>query len=98
MYFFINVFTVFQNGDTAVHLAAKKGHDGVVALLLDHGADINQVLADRALSLVCCIAQPGTCKWTPLMNAAANNQLSTCWLLLERGARVDLVDDVWHFT
>ncbi len=39
-----------QYGNTALHFAASGGRDGVVALLLDHGADINQqVPADNTL-------------------------------------------------
>ena len=94
---FIRLLTqVMQSGKTALHIAAQKGRDRVVAVLLDHGADINQVPADNAPSLTEGIAQANEDSWTPLMNAALENKVSTCRLLVERGARLDFVDKVWR--
>ncbi len=80
---------------SALHQAAFFGQDGVVAVLLNHGADINSlVLYRKALFSLTDDVQAGDERWTPLMYAAAWDKLSTCRLLMERGARLDLVSKV----
>ena len=34
-------FISYQDGRTALHIAAKNGHNDVTAMLLDKGADVN---------------------------------------------------------
>lgn len=61
-------------GVTALNAASSAGHDAVVKLLLDAGADIE--------STDCC-------GYTPLCNASASGSISTVRLLLSKGANVD---------
>ena len=59
------------SGNTALHLAASKGHMGIVQLLLDTGIPINAPNKDMS---------------TSLHIAVAANNLSMAGLLLEKGA------------
>ena len=38
-----NIYFCMQTGVTALYVACKHGHDDIVALLLNAGADINKV-------------------------------------------------------
>lgn len=60
-----------NSGLTPLHMAAAKGHIGVVRALLDVGADINATCNGN---------------WTPLHKAAKNNHRVLFNLLLEKGA------------
>ena len=64
-----------RNGWTALHIAASRGNDSIVSLLLNHGANINL---------------KNSIGWTPLMDAAGNGRESTVLLLLVRGAQYHL--------
>lgn len=57
--------------DSALHCAAKYGQDGVLAVLLEHGAEVD------------CLDTYGA---TPLFWAARNGRGSTVGILLQRGA------------
>ena len=39
----IPYFDLFQTGKTPLHVAASRGHDDVVSLLLQKGADLNTI-------------------------------------------------------
>ncbi len=43
---------IIKSGETALHAAAFKGHDKVVGVLLERGADIN--LKDNVRLLIVC--------------------------------------------
>jgi len=60
-----------QGGLTALHFAARQGHQATVRALAERGADVNHAAAD------------GT---TPLLIAAINGQFDTAAWLLDRGA------------
>uniref|UniRef100_K3XAU5 Uncharacterized protein n=1 Tax=Globisporangium ultimum (strain ATCC 200006 / CBS 805.95 / DAOM BR144) TaxID=431595 RepID=K3XAU5_GLOUD len=55
-------------GETALHLAATKGHDDVVRVLLQHNANL--------------VAKDWESGWTPLHRSMYNDHLSTSLLLL----------------
>ncbi|KAJ8133060.1 hypothetical protein O1611_g569 [Lasiodiplodia mahajangana] len=75
---------------TPLHIAASRGNDKLVDLLLDHGADVNALsryfctcvatLADRRLAPL----------WTPLHTAMCHGHDSTARLLLSRGASANV--------
>ena len=59
-------------------IAASYGRDGIVKLLLDHGANPNSVMRKTKL--------------TPLHLAASNGFAEVCKLLLSHGALTDMRD------
>ncbi|XP_038626406.1 ankyrin repeat and SAM domain-containing protein 6 isoform X2 [Tachyglossus aculeatus] len=63
---------------TALMTAAQHGHEAVVRLLVDWGADANY--------------SAGTMGWTPLMLAALHGRVSVAQLLVDKGADPDHVD------
>ncbi len=65
-------------GPTALLIAAGLGHDQVVQVLLDHGADINLKAGDDSYAR------------SALEMACSHGHLDTIRLLLDRGAKVDL--------
>lgn len=69
-----------QDGSTPLHCAAWKGHEAVVELLLEAGADAN--------------AQNENDHWgtTPLHAAAQANQASIAQLLIDHGADLNAKD------
>ncbi|MEZ5400907.1 MAG: ankyrin repeat domain-containing protein [Bryobacteraceae bacterium] len=69
----------------ALALAAMHGHPDVVAMLLDAGEDPNRFnpKGNHAHS-------------TPLHQAALAGHLSVVRVLVERGARVDIEDEIYH--
>lgn len=68
-------------------LAAQQGHVEVVRLLLDHGEDPDRYNPEGNHS-----------HSTPLHQAALAGRLDTVKLLVERGARLDLEDTLYHAT
>lgn len=69
-----------KDGSTPLHCATWKGHQEIVALLLEAGADVN--------------AQNSNEPWgtTPLHAAAHANQAAIAQLLIEHGADVNAWD------
>lgn len=63
-----------EDGETALHRAASRGHLKAVALLLDRGAGVNAVDGEGV---------------TPLILASYRGQTEVVKLLLERGAAVN---------
>ena len=68
----------FDHKSTALHLASRKGHIGVIRVLLDNGADADA--QDNYQS-------------TPLHMASAGGHVEAVRLLLEREANATLTDD-----
>ena len=60
-----------RGGLTPLHFAARHGYAGAAALLLDHGAELNQVTGDHT---------------TPLLMAIINGHFDLAKQLLDRGA------------
>ena len=69
-----NTETRNKRGKSALNYAVERGTVGVVGLLLDRGADINQTTGPDAMNL--------------LMVAVGRHRLAVVQLLLERGIRV----------
>jgi len=69
--------------------AAEKGHNGMIDLLLTHGADVNSLVKlERLGSSYTSEVFPNAKQLiTPLSEAARLNQRSTAKLLLDRGAK-----------
>jgi ankyrin repeat protein len=94
-----------QYGYSALHQACRKGYEEVAKLLLDHGANAdlrNKVRYFSSLNLslnslcVClCVHNLRFQKRrTALHMACEKNHFQTVFLLLQRGADVNLVDKV----
>jgi ankyrin repeat protein len=60
-----------EDGCTPLYMAAKRGHEEVVRLLLDAGADVNKATTDSG--------------WTPLFVAAHSGHVSVMRQLLDGG-------------
>lgn len=71
------------DGGTSLQWAAWYGYDEIVAILLNHGADVNAV--------------DDTSGKGALHEAAEHGNLSTAKILLQRGADVD-AKDIWEWT
>lgn len=69
----------FQNGGTALMLAASKGRSDFVRELLAHDADVNAEDADN---------------WTALLCASKEGHLDICLQLIEHGAEIEHRDMV----
>ncbi|KUI53231.1 Ankyrin-1 [Cytospora mali] len=63
----------------ALHTAARFGHLDTMRLLMEHGADLNEVL-------------PNWSNWTPMHFAASKGEVDAMKLLEHSGARSDLKD------
>jgi ankyrin repeat protein len=70
--------SIDQNGSKLLHLAAHRGYDQMVKILLDVGANIN-VMND--------------CDETPLLLGVIGKHESTVEILLARGANPNITDD-----
>ena len=68
-----------EKGNTALIAAAKEGHQGIVEMLLDKGADIE--------------GRDAKFGGTPLIWAAIRGQTDTVKLLLQRGADINAVEE-----
>src|SRR5207244_7987680 len=76
-----------QSRHMALVLAAQHGHVEVVRLFLDAGEDPNRYNPDGFHS-----------HSTPLHQAICSNHLGVVRLLVERGARLDIRDTLYHGT
>ncbi|XP_050361665.1 ankyrin repeat domain-containing protein 39-like isoform X1 [Nymphalis io] len=72
------VNSIDNSGYTALHYAARNGHDRICSILLQNGAQIN--------------ASTRSGKATALHRAAAAGKENTVVLLIKSGARLDLQD------
>ena len=61
-------------GFPPLHMAAAGGHDAVIAVLLDNGADVNQVAVDG---------------WSPIHFAVHNGHDAAVAVLLDKGANIN---------
>ncbi len=77
--FLLNELVYAQGGMTPLLFAARQGHSGVVAALLDAGVSANQLKRGDATS--------------PLLIATINGQFDTARLLLDRGADPNLASE-----
>jgi ankyrin repeat protein len=64
----------------ALHTAAHFGHIDTMRLLIQHGADLNEII-------------PGWREWTPMHFAAAKDRVHAVEMLEHSGARTDLKDE-----
>ena len=62
------------NNDQAIHTAADRGHNAVISVLLEYGANINSI---------------GFRDYTPLLWATRSGQFSTVRFLMENGADME---------
>jgi uncharacterized protein len=65
-----------KNGVSILNIAIRQGHNDIAALLIDKGASINIISADRAN--------------TPLMDAAAEAEIDILGVLIKAGADLNL--------
>ncbi|KAK4222819.1 hypothetical protein QBC38DRAFT_489022 [Podospora fimiseda] len=88
---------------TALHIAAKEGHDDLIKILLDRGADIESssaffcncppeasqwhILEDPGFNL------NGPPSWTPLHVAICSHRLETAKLLISREANIEYPEE-----
>lgn len=79
--------SVAQSG--ALHLAAERGQIESMHLLMQNGADVNELLSADTLSQY---FPKVLATWTPLHFAAARGQIAAMKLLESNGARSDVVD------
>ncbi len=70
----IDVHSKASDGDTALHVAAWRGNESAVLLLLDAGAKVDE---------------PGDMDCTPLYAAVAQGHVKIARMLLEHGANPD---------
>lgn len=62
-----------------LHVIARSGHFTLIRLLIEYGAEVNQI--------------DGLNKWTPLFYSALEGHVKTTKELVKFGAKLDLVDD-----
>lgn len=74
-----NINAQDEHGNTALHFAAKQGHQNIVALLLRRGAQVD--------------VREGSNKYTPLHVATLNRHTSLISLLLKAGADINAQDE-----
>ncbi|CAH2104639.1 unnamed protein product [Euphydryas editha] len=72
------VNSVDSSGYTALHYAARNGHEDICSMLLQYGASID--------------ALTRSAKSTPIHKAAAAGKENTVVLLIKNGAKIDLQD------
>jgi hypothetical protein len=85
------------DGVLPLHAACSRGHEQIVKLLIDHGADVNAARLPRRFSNEknrdgSASIVSGTTGSTPLHFAASNGNKSVIMMLLLRGAHVDRRD------
>ncbi|KAK7883598.1 hypothetical protein LTR67_011097 [Exophiala xenobiotica] len=73
-----NIESTSNDGRTPLSWMAERGHEAVVRLLLEKGAELDS---------------KDTSGWTPLLRAAENGEEPVVRLLLEKGAKLDSKDN-----
>jgi len=73
-----NIYTVFSNEETALMVAAERGHESMVRVLVGLSAQVDAIDSDLLQ--------------TALTRAASNGHVSTVRALVELSAQVDAVN------
>ena len=76
----VDINTEKIGSQSAILVAARKGHIDIVKLLLENGADVNAKSSDSLTWFS---------GWTPLISACENGHFETAKLLIENGADVN---------
>ncbi|KAK6422613.1 hypothetical protein LTR95_016658 [Oleoguttula sp. CCFEE 5521] len=79
-------------GSGALHSAAELGRLDVMSLLLQHGADVNEVLPEQGLIKVKDEDRTLYASWPPMHFAAAKGEVEAMQLLRTAGAREEARD------
>nr|OQO16332.1 hypothetical protein B0A51_16030 [Rachicladosporium sp. CCFEE 5018] len=80
------------NGSGALHYAAELGRLDVIRVLLEHGADVNELLTEAGLIMVKDESKSLYASWTPTHFAAYGREVEAMELLEKHGARLDVKD------
>ena len=97
-----------HSSETPLYIACKHGHDPIVRILLDAGADASLVASTPA-TLACAnghfavvqtlinhdsdlLERPNEFGWNPLLIASRIGQVDICRFLLDRGCNIEATD------
>ncbi|EEU45936.1 uncharacterized protein NECHADRAFT_78928 [Fusarium vanettenii 77-13-4] len=77
---------LYKMNGNAVHVAASRGHDHILEILLDHGGDINSWTRTEKINVADCWARTFRRSVSPLYTAIERGHDHTVRFLLDKGA------------